>query len=121
MSDHLDLRLREFGDLVGRIDEGVAILLVHELGAFEALLDGPLSVEELGQLCDAAPRRLGAMLDVVVALGFLAREDDGRYALVQGDQRLFDPRDVWVQGLNYASLSDYPTGSGSIEAAGITP
>lgn len=73
---------------VGAALDAMALLSVHEVGVFTALVEGPATAAELGQRCAVSPWRLGAFLDRTAALGFLAKEGE-RYALVAGDQALF--------------------------------
>lgn len=88
--------------IVGGVLEAMALLTVHDLGVFQALLDGPRVLEELAGVLGAAPRRLRAFLEVVVDQGFLRHEGDA-YALIEGDEALFHP-----EGMGRFLLSFHP-------------
>ena len=71
----------------------MALLAVREVGALDALRDGPQSAAELAERLEIGPRRLRAFLDVVVDLGLLGRVVDGatiRYVLDPRDEALLD-------------------------------
>jgi SAM-dependent methyltransferase len=47
-----------------------------EVGVFDALKDGPVSVEQLAVACEADPGNLAALVDAMVGLGLLIRSLD---------------------------------------------
>jgi len=82
-------RTEAFEEVVSGMTDAAALLVLHELGAFGALLDGPGTAEEIAGVVGADGRRLAPFLDRVTARGLLSK-DDGRYGLVPGDEALFD-------------------------------
>lgn len=99
-------RLRLFNEIVGRFDDSIALLAARELGVFEGLLEGSLTPEQLAERCGVAERRLRQLLDLIVALGFLARKGN-RYGLVPGDEAFFDSRGRWPEALGFADFRDF--------------
>lgn len=83
-------RAGDYQAIVGGVTDAMALLTARDLGVFDALLGGPLSLEELATACDVSPRRLRPFLDVVVVLDFLRRDGEA-YGLVPGDEALFEP------------------------------
>jgi len=50
-------------------------------GVFDALARGPKTVAETGKATGASPRGLTALMDALVGLGLLTRDDAGRFSL----------------------------------------
>ncbi len=109
----IEARLSRFTEIATRLDESVALLAAFELGVFDALRMGPLLSAELAARCGAAERRLRAILDVVVCLGYLERHD-GHYSLVDGDEALFEPGSPWLQSMHFMDLRGFLEGRGRI-------
>ena len=97
-------RIRAYGQVAGQASDAVAILAVHEVGVFAALVDGPLSAVELGERCGVSGWRLGAFLDRVAASGFLVKRDN-RYGLVAGDEMIFDVEHGHGAALGFSSVA----------------
>ena len=100
----LNDRLREFDAIASLGTDAMALLAAHEVGAFSALLDGPLTAAELGERCAVSGWRLGAFLDRVTARGFLVKQGD-RYGLVPGDEPIFDPDDGRTRSLGFSDVA----------------
>ncbi len=105
MTEHIEDRLRLFTDVAARMDDAVALIAVHELGVFTALVDGPMTAPELSARVAAAERRLRALLDMVVHVGYLERIGD-HYALIDGDEAIFDPESPYYQALRFSTLAE---------------
>ncbi len=60
-----------------------------ELGVFDALSDGALSVADLANRCSATPRHLAEVLDALTALGLLEKRD-ATYALAPDADELLN-------------------------------
>jgi SAM-dependent methyltransferase len=90
MSDPLSQRLADYGEVLDRLDDLVALESLRQLGVFRALVAGPRDLEGLAQQTGTAAPRLRAALDLVRNMGFLQLEG-GLYRLVPGDEVLFDP------------------------------
>lgn len=65
-----------------------AIISAGRLGLFEALVDGPLGVEELAAKIDSSLRGTATLVDFLVAIGYLEKEDDA-FANTASTQRWF--------------------------------
>lgn len=80
-----------------------ALLAAVKLGVFDVLAEGPLTGEALRQRLKLHPRAVPDFPDSLVALGMLAREEQGpgaRYANTpEADAFLVRRRDGWVGGL----------------------
>ncbi|MGF7171425.1 acetylserotonin N-methyltransferase [Sphingobium xanthum] len=57
-----------------------AMLAADDIGLFDALVDGPLALDDLAARCDVNARALGITNSLLCGLGFLVRRD-GRYGL----------------------------------------
>lgn len=55
------------------------LVAASETGVFEALADGPLSLDALGEATGLGSYRARILADANVASGFLDKDDDGRY------------------------------------------
>ena len=97
-------RLRDFDAVASLGTDAMALLAVQEVGAFSALLGGPLTAAELGERCAVSGWRLGAFLDRVTARGFLVKQGD-RYGLVPGDEAIFDPEDGRTRSLGFSDVA----------------
>ena len=76
----------------GECLRAAAIDAGYELGVFDAVRDGARSIDELA--VGASPRRLRALLDLLVALGALARDGE-RFAAGAPPARPIVPRAGW--------------------------
>jgi hypothetical protein len=101
--NQLDERIQAFGDVAGMAKDAMALLAVLEVGAFRALLAGPATAAELGEATQVSGWRLGSLLDRVSAMGFLVKDGE-RYALISGDEALFDPDGEHSQALDFADV-----------------
>jgi SAM-dependent methyltransferase len=88
MLDPLRERAGRWSRVVAAVDDAMALLAVREIGALDALRDGPATASALGSRLGVGPRRLRAFLDVVADIGLLGREGAGAAALYS-----LDPRD----------------------------
>ena len=64
--------------------ESKALLSAVELGIFTALADGPVALDAIIGRTGLHQRGARDFLDALVALGFLDRDADGRYANAPG-------------------------------------
>lgn len=67
------------------------LLVAHRLGVFEALADGPLTLDELSARLEADPARLEPLLDLLRRLGYVSTRG-GRYANTPATARYFTAR-----------------------------
>ncbi len=104
--DPLADRIRAYDDVVGMAQDSMALLAAFETGVFAALLAGPATAPELGDRLGVSGWRLGAFLDRVVAQGFLVK-DGGTYALVAGDEGLFDGTAGRTRSLGFADSETF--------------
>ena len=112
MDPILKARIRDYDSILSGLDNLVALEAVRELGIFELLLAGARSSQQLAETVGASPKRLGPFLDLVVHLGFLRKEGE-QYALVAGDEELFDPEGPCAGRLGVGSLSNFLRRRGS--------
>ncbi|MCP4873590.1 MAG: hypothetical protein GY898_33305 [Proteobacteria bacterium] len=101
--DSVEARIAQYGDVAGMARDSLSLLAVYEVGVFAALLDGPLTAAQLGAACSAAPLRLGPLLDLTAACGFLSKDGD-RYGLVDGDAAIFDPAGPYASSLGFSDV-----------------
>lgn len=71
--------------------KSAAIISAGQLGLFEALADGPLTVDALAPRLQAASRGIATLADFLVAIGYLERVDEA-YANTAATQRWFTSR-----------------------------
>jgi SAM-dependent methyltransferase len=100
----IDARIQAFSDVMGMAEDAMALLAVYEVGVFAALVDGPRTALALGEVCGVAGGRLAAFLDRTAACGLLRKSND-RYALVDGDQELFDPGGRYTESLGFSDVA----------------
>lgn len=98
MEYRLRSRLERFDRLGLQVRETMVVAALHELGVFQALRGGPASAQQLAERCGAGSRRMRQFLDAAARSGFVAKDGDA-YALVPGDEILFDPRGPYLARL----------------------
>ena len=89
MLDPLRARAGAWSRVVAAVDDAMALLAVREIGALDALREGPKTAPALAAELGVGERRLRAFLDVVVDRGFLGRDGD-TYVLDPRDEALLD-------------------------------
>ena len=109
MLDPLRDRAGRWSRVVAAVDDAMALLAVREIGALDALRDGPLTAAELGERLGVGVRRLRAFLDVVADLGFLGREGAGAAALYSLDPRDEALLDADADGARLLPVEDLAT------------
>jgi O-methyltransferase domain/Dimerisation domain len=87
-----------------------ALFSAVELGLFSVLGDGPMDGEALRQRLKIDERGARDFFDALVALGFLDRDDDGRYANRSDSARFLDRGrpDYLGDVLEYLNVRAYP-------------
>ena len=106
MKPPVEKRFDDYREKLASLNDIAALVAAQELGVFQALLAGAMTLDELAGTCGAAANRLAPMLDLVCHTGFLELAGD-RYRLVPGDEHLFDPGgNYWsrLSGAHTASL-----------------
>lgn len=83
MEQHGDLQERRLE--LSRISDGykraVALNTAQHLGIFEALAEGPMTVEELAARLETDPRNTGLLLNALTGMDLLQRDPGGRFTL----------------------------------------
>jgi O-methyltransferase domain/Dimerisation domain len=90
--------------------EAKVVLSAVELGLFNALTDGPLLLDALRARIGIHPRGARDFLDVLVALGLLDRDAEGRYSnTIASNQHLVRGRPGYLGGLlRHLNDREYP-------------
>jgi SAM-dependent methyltransferase len=109
-------RFQQYRDLMAGINEITAVTTMQELGVFQTLLDGPLTIDAIASHCGVRSARLAPFLDMVVKVGWLKKQQEG-YSLVANDDELFDPDgSYWSRLCNTHSNSQLEQFSRAVEA-----
>lgn len=96
-------RLQRWEELLGGLDDAMAVLAVADVGAMEALRDGPSSGADLAVRLGVSAHRLIAFLNLAALSGFVVR--DGRtWRLPEGDDAFYDPAGPWQGRLGASDL-----------------
>jgi SAM-dependent methyltransferase len=103
MDSYTRNRVLAYNEILGRLDDLVALESVRELGIFALLLHGPMSLQEIASSTSTNPERLRPFIDLVVKLGFLLRTVDG-IALLPGDEAVFGPQGPCGEDVQPGSL-----------------
>jgi hypothetical protein len=103
MDSYTRNRVLAYNEILGRLDDLVALESVRELGIFALLLHGPMSLQEIASSTSTNPERLRPFIDLVVKLGFLLRTVDG-IALLPGDEAVFGPQGPCGEAVQPGSL-----------------
>ena len=95
MDAHLKSRRDVFSKIIDNMQESMLVMALADVGAFQALRMAPSTAEVLAQKLEVQAFHLSRFLNAAVGLGFL-RKDGDLYAVVPGDEPLFDPEgDLW--------------------------
>ncbi|MFT5681013.1 MAG: SAM-dependent methyltransferase [Myxococcota bacterium] len=94
----MQARLAQYDTAIAGLNRAVVLFALQEVGAFPALLEGPLTADALAQKTKTDLKNLVIFLDVAAAVGFLSREGD-LYGLIPGDESIFDASEDIVNPL----------------------
>jgi hypothetical protein len=97
------------------------VLAADEISLFDALLDGPLPINELAARCSVNARSLGIVNSLLCALGLLVRRD-GRYGLTPTSRHyLVKTSDFYWGALLSGSREDAPVTDKILAALALEP
>ena len=112
MQPRLRARLDAYDAIVSQMDDIVALESLRQVGAYGHLIHGSMTSGALAEVTGTSEARLRVFLDLVVHLGFLRRDGDA-YALIPGDEELFDPQGPYAATQGTGDLAHYTRRRGS--------